>query len=352
MAFIEGKPQQGLGDILGGQLQKALGTIGQAKLQQMMQRQQLSDRQANLEQGLKQIPGAKPEWAQVINAFPPEKSVDVLRELMRGGNVEQPQTGTAQVAGQPGQPNVQQAQQSNIPARKPFETSQETMEREKEAGKERRHAQDISVQDQRDIDRQTEKDYETIKNQYRSGRTQKMELQRLLKLEENGKLPDEKLFSLMKHFGLDIPALMTADAQEAQKLTTGFLKNMKDMFGARILETEVENFIKTIPSLMQTPEGRKRVINNMLAVVDAGEIRFNTMRELKKENNGRRPRDMAELIEEKASPKLDALAERFKSGYGQTFDQMPSPEQNSGRQIEDDNTGKKYMSDGKTWREM
>jgi hypothetical protein len=322
MAFIEGKPQQNFGDLLGQQLKTGLSTMAQMKLQNMQQRQQRSQEQSTLEQGLKQLPGAKPEWAQFLMAIPAEKRVEGLRELMRTQPAEQGGQPTGQIGQTQAVPGIQSPadeianKYANAPARKHFETPQETMAREAETGKERRHAQDISLREQELIDKETEEGYKNTVHAYKAAQTQKMELARLRELNRAGKLPSGGKWALMKKVGLDIPALLSADAQEFEKISTGFMKNMKDMFGARILQTEVDNFLKTIPSLMQTPEGRERVISNMESIADAAKIRFDIMRELKKENGGRRPRDMEELIEERASKQLDELAEQFKGGYG------------------------------------
>src|SRR5258708_28699407 len=69
-----------------------------------------------------------------------------------------------------------------------------------------------------------------------------------------------------KRAGLDVPALMGADAEEFNKLAQGFLRGAKDQFGGRVTNYEAEQFLKQIPSLSQSPEGRQRVIANMRRV--------------------------------------------------------------------------------------
>ena len=152
MAFIEGKPQPNLASTLGEQLHKALGQVGQVKLQQMLQRQE----QARQAQAYSQLPGVQPEWAQAISQLPEKGRMDILRELMSNQQSEQPQTGQSQtgMAGvqnnlanpQSAQPTTAQGQQAYMPNRVPFETPQMRYQREKEGRHAYEHATDMESQ--------------------------------------------------------------------------------------------------------------------------------------------------------------------------------------------------------------
>jgi len=144
MAFIEGKPQPNFASTLGEQLHKALGQVGQIKLQQMMQRQE----QARQAQTYAQLPGVKPEWAQAISQIPEKGRMDVLRELMAQ---QQPGQSTSGFQGSLGntqvmQPTTDQGPQAYMPARVPYESPRMRYQREKEGRHTYEHAADMEAQ--------------------------------------------------------------------------------------------------------------------------------------------------------------------------------------------------------------
>ena len=53
-------------------------------------------------------------------------------------------------------------------------------------------------------------------------------------------------------FGIDLHSLQSADSQEFNKLSNEFLKNAKNIFGARITDNDIKAFMKMVPSLSQT----------------------------------------------------------------------------------------------------
>lgn len=141
-----------------------------------------------------------------------------------------------------------------------------------------------------------------------------MRIERMDLLNKEGKLNNPFFYSFLKSVGLDIPALLTPESQEFQKLTIDFLKNAKKMFGARITNFEAETFLKSIPSLTQTSEGRSRVIRNLKLLYQGSDMRKKAMQEIIKQNNGIPPFDLSEQIEEKIAPQIDVLANQFREG--------------------------------------
>lgn len=114
--------------------------------------------------------------------------------------------------------------------------------------------------------------------------------------------------------GIDLHYLESADSQEFTKLTNEFLKGAKDIFGSRITNFDAETYLKMIPSLSQSKEGKLQVLNNIKIANEANRMRKDAMDQIIKENNGRAPRNLESLIEDKVGPELDELAKIFKKG--------------------------------------
>lgn len=169
---------------------------------------------------------------------------------------------------------------------------------------------------QLDIDKSTEKTYENILERHKSATENDWRLSKLGALVEKGNLASPLAAALIKTagikgFGIDLSALMNADSQEFQKLSTDFIKGAKAIFGARVTEGEIRLFLQTVPTLMQTAEGKRRVIRNMKLFNQADKIRFNIMSQIIDENNGNRPKNLGKLVEQRAKPQLDVIGKKF-----------------------------------------
>jgi len=125
-------------------------------------------------------------------------------------------------------------------------------------------------------------------------------------------------------FGIDLHSLQSADSQEFNKLSNEFLKNAKNIFGARITDNDIKAFMKMVPSLSQTDDGKMRIINNMKAYNAADLIRKQAMDDVIEQSGGQRPANLETLIEKRAKPQLDALAKEFVSGYKENVLRAPT----------------------------
>lgn len=94
---------------------------------------------------------------------------------------------------------------------------------------------------------------------------EQMRLQRLQELNEAGNLPKGlgRLNVNLKSGELILPFGGSADSQEFVKIVNDFLSGAKNTFGARVTNFEVNRFLRRLPSLLNTEEGRRRVLRQM-----------------------------------------------------------------------------------------
>lgn len=94
---------------------------------------------------------------------------------------------------------------------------------------------------------------------------EQMRLQRLQELNENNVLPKGlgRLNVNLKSGELILPFASSPDSQEFVKIVNDFLAGAKDTFGARVTNFEVNRFLRRLPSLLNTEEGRRRVLRQM-----------------------------------------------------------------------------------------
>jgi hypothetical protein len=145
------------------------------------------------------------------------------------------------------------------------------------------------------------------------------EAKRMEKLNNSGKLSPALWSSAVKligagGYGPDLTSLLSPESVEFDKIATGFLKNAKNYFGSRMTEGEVNLFLRTVPSLLQSKKGRERLIHNMQNMFEAGNIRAQAFHEIKKELGGRTPANIEALVEEAVGPQIDKLHSDFIEG--------------------------------------
>jgi hypothetical protein len=177
---------------------------------------------------------------------------------------------------------------------------------------ERRHRETLNQQKELAQYKATKEIRHEVAGKATAARQDLKDLDRMEDLSKDNKLDTPGYVEFLKRSGFDIPALMKPDSEEFIKIQANFLRNAKAYFGSRISNYEAEQFLKTIPSLSQSPEGRKRVIANLKYINRAALEHFNSMKEVIAENKGVPPMDLEEKTFDKTEKKMDALADRFK----------------------------------------
>jgi len=115
--------------------------------------------------------------------------------------------------------------------------------------------------------------------------------------------------------GLDIQRNFTSkDTEEFEKLSNDFVRNIKDVFGPRVTNTDLEHYMKTIPTLSQSDAGKLKIIRNIRSFNKIIRLRTQAMKDIIKENKGKRPANLELLVEERLNDELNEAAHNFKSG--------------------------------------
>jgi hypothetical protein len=139
---------------------------------------------------------------------------------------------------------------------------------------------------------------------------------RLLQMQN---IPSEQLISptssvFLETLGIPLGALENPSSELYQKLSQDLLKGLPETYGNRILKVEVDNFLKTIPTLLNSADGRRMIASNMLKLGEMKEVYYNEMRRQEKEsinNNKPLPRDFEQNVFDQAKPELDRINKDF-----------------------------------------
>ena len=138
---------------------------------------------------------------------------------------------------------------------------------------------------------------------------------RLLQMQN---IPDEDLVSptaavFLEELGIPLGALDDPSSELYQKLSQDLLKGLPETYGSRILKVEVDNFLKTIPTLLNSPEGRRMIASNMLKLGEMKEVYYNEMRKQQKEALDKQeiPKDFQQRVFDQVKPQIDRINNDF-----------------------------------------
>lgn len=353
MAIILDKPGFGaqLGTALGGGLSKAFESLASQKIDQMQRRSQ-QDRQAR---GLRAIfPEQKAEQLaefdplvlrEVLKQQLPQMQEAKLTSLVENiiGGVDgeataqmAPSREDVSVTSRPGEV-VERAEEIFKPTAPGAIAAQEIDRLEQalkrpdmpEGQKSRLRAKIEERQDRFDkkqeaIDKKTSSFADKINTDFEAAQSGNQRLGRMRELINSGQLTNPMWASLLdtaENFipalgvGLNLKGTLSPESQEFEKLSKDFLKDVKKIFGARVTQQEVQQFLKTIPTLSQSDEGKMRVLHNMQLFNEASSAKKKAFDDILKENKGFRPANIEQLVQNRAKKDLDQIANKFKAGF-------------------------------------
>lgn len=346
-------PQNGFGSQLGTAVGTGLGQglqdLAQMQMQQMQQRRQMQTAQQAL-----QGAGYSPEQVASFGSSATDPAVlrDLLKEGIRAPGREQFArelrniSGAEQVsrddvdttAGIP-RPDVME---SNVPPAMNSDQEFKLAQLKMQKG-------EIAERQQATRFKETKEIRKEIVTASKGAKENLVRLGLMERLNKEDKLVDAKYYEFLKKVGFDFPAMLNPESQEFQKLSIDFLRDAKAVFGARVTNFEAQQFLKGIPTLSQTKEGRERVIKNLRMFNKASVERGKVMREVLKEHKGVPPFDLAEIVDQRMDPYLDNIlkdSEMFEprstmSNVLSTSADEPAPgDFPVGAQLRNDGTGK------------
>lgn len=182
--------------------------------------------------------------------------------------------------------------------------------------------------------KETEKFRDEISTERKSYEKNKALIDNMARLDATGKLTNPRAYSLLKKIGMDIPSLLSPESQEYLKFQQSYLTNAKNIFGSQISAFEINEYLKGIPTLENTSEGKKRIFMNQMIENEGRKAIVDATDEVIKENGGTPPLDLETRARERAQPKIAALAEQYKQGISQPVEQKsPVPGRNKASNV-------------------
>jgi len=146
---------------------------------------------------------------------------------------------------------------------------------------------------------------------------------------------------------------MSPQAQEAIKLIIDSTSGIKDTYGARITNFDLQTYLKKLPSLLNSPEGKQRVLRDLQIMNKLNKMHADGIMEVFEEAGGtdKIPYSTAEKkYKAKFAKQEQSLREMFVHPEKEKFNEMPAASKYLGKKIKNPETGEIFISDGVEWK--
>lgn len=171
---------------------------------------------------------------------------------------------------------------------------------------------------EQDIRKETQKYVDNVLDKFQGAKTSEAILGQMDALASKGGLTTPLMYNLLGKLGLPLGVLNNPNAEEFEKDTNFLTRDIQKFYGARILASEFQNFLKQLPSLSNSEEGRKRIIRNLQKVLLPATFEYKAYKEVLKENGGKRPPNLREQVMDKMEPLLEKWGDELKADINKT----------------------------------
>lgn len=135
------------------------------------------------------------------------------------------------------------------------------------------------------------------------------EMERLAKA---GKVSTPLMVKALDTFGLPLSVLGNPNTEVYRKLEYDWLKDAQNYFPGQVRVFEAQSFLKSIPGLMVSDEGKKSVLKFFKASNEAKKLIYKTTKDIIKENGNKIPADLDFQTYERLGDQLSKIGETAK----------------------------------------
>lgn len=155
---------------------------------------------------------------------------------------------------------------------------------------------ELGIQANKEFREEMNKDYENYNFKNRV-------LNQMSNLNETEDLSSPQMQTLLEQLNLPTGWINNPSAEEFEKLSQQLMNDIQSTYGSRLNQLEVQNYMKQIPTLMNTKEGRKRVIKDLQNLNEARKIKYQTYQKISK-NGTYLPVNLREMVTDQSQKRL------------------------------------------------
>ena len=133
-------------------------------------------------------------------------------------------------------------------------------------------------------------------------------------LVKKGNLITPALNKLMNLAGVPLGTLENPEVEAFDKLSNSLTRGISKYFPGRINVIEFQNFLRQIPTLQNSDEGKLWVIENLRKLQEPKIAEYRVLSEILRENGNKAPANLNFLVTERMGPFMDSWAKEMTAG--------------------------------------
>lgn len=213
--------------------------------------------------------------------------------------------------------------------------SQQKMEEAEKASKAKTEIAERKLQEttQARIDKKYAKYIEKLNNRGEALRNEEFALDTIENAMDSGKLPSAQAAQLAEFLPVENPQafLNNPVAEQAQAAIKGYLRNVKEYFGSRPVQWEIQQLLKGLPTIYNTPAGRRGIMNTLRAIHAVSKREREIANRLIEENDGEIPKNFVAKVDKALEPYYKEVREKINdlnkmNMFNKQFDKGRVPE--------------------------
>jgi hypothetical protein len=162
---------------------------------------------------------------------------------------------------------------------------------------------------------------------------------------KSGQLPTPAMMKTMDFIGIPLSIFSNPLAEAYDKNVNEYIKDIANYFPGQIRVAEIEPYMKTIPTLLNSDAGKELIIENQQLINEQKEATYEAYKEILKENKGKKPRNLDVEILERTKAKRQEIGDRLKGNFEKAIQmsKFPTGKVNAGTKLTP-NTALNYLN--------
>jgi len=145
-----------------------------------------------------------------------------------------------------------------------------------------------------------------IVNEYQGALASEPRLDQMLIGAKSGNLATPAMVKTMDFLGIPLSVFANPLSEAYEKNVNEYIKGVSNYFPGQIRNAEIEPYMKTIPTLLNSDRGKEIIIENQKIVNDQAKAAYKAYKDILKENNGKKPRNLdVEILDRTEKSRLE-----------------------------------------------
>lgn len=116
---------------------------------------------------------------------------------------------------------------------------------------------------------------------------------------------------IAEYFDIPIAVLSNPNSELFEKFSNDLSRGVSEAYRGRILQSEFKTFMATLPTLMNSKEGRDKIIDTLQLIYEPRKLRYDAYRDIVKETGGKIPWDIEERVTDRIAPEMERVSKRL-----------------------------------------